>query len=53
MHEGKFICPKCRNPGLHLWMGAYVGMIYECSKCGYRGPICLEAGKKSLKKFKM
>jgi len=36
------VCPRCRSKNIFIWMGAQVGVIYECKKCGYRGPLVVE-----------
>ena len=33
-------CPKCKSK--HLKYLPWLGEIYECKKCGYRGPLTLE-----------
>ena len=35
-------CPKCGSTNITLWMGAALGIIYECKDCGYRGPLIIE-----------
>jgi len=34
-------CPKCKSKDIKLFAGGHVGM-YECKKCGFRGPSFLE-----------
>jgi predicted RNA-binding Zn-ribbon protein involved in translation (DUF1610 family) len=31
-------CPKCGSGSVTLWMGGKLGSVYECKKCGFRGP---------------
>ena len=35
-------CPACGSDDITLWMGAKLGMIYKCKKCGYTGPVVIE-----------
>lgn len=39
------ICPNCGSTEIKLVAGGELGM-YECKKCGFRGPIFLEVEKK-------
>jgi predicted RNA-binding Zn-ribbon protein involved in translation (DUF1610 family) len=39
---GVKICPRCKSRAITLWMGAKLGMIYQCKDCGYRGPLVIE-----------
>ena len=41
-------CPACRSKKMNLL--PWLGIIYECPKCGYRGPVALE--KKKIKNRK-
>lgn len=43
------VCPKCRSKNIFIWMGAQVGIIYECKNCGYRGPLIIEEYKLDMK----
>lgn len=42
-------CPKCKKQALKFI--PWVGWMYECTNCGYRGPIALE--KKEIKKSRL
>lgn len=44
------ICPKCRKE--QLLYKPWLGQIWECRSCGYRGPLFLEKGKGSKKVLK-
>lgn len=39
-------CPKCENEKLNYL--PWLGQIWECRKCGYRGPLALENLEKKL-----
>ncbi|MEM5801855.1 MAG: hypothetical protein QXQ18_00505 [Candidatus Aenigmatarchaeota archaeon] len=41
------ICPKCKKPELKFL--PWLGLIYECQNCGYRGPLKVE--KENKKKY--
>jgi len=43
--ESVKVCPKCRSRNIFIWMGAQVGVIYECKDCGYHGPLVIEEYK--------
>ncbi len=32
-------CPRCGNKGMNFL--PWLGTIYECTNCGYRGPLAL------------
>jgi len=36
------ICPKCKKAGINLYMGGYLGKIYQCNNCGYIGSFFIE-----------
>ena len=36
----KQICPRCGGP-IFPFIGFEAGMIYECKRCGYHGPLAL------------
>jgi predicted RNA-binding Zn-ribbon protein involved in translation (DUF1610 family) len=44
----KQLCPKCGGP-IFPFVGFNAGMIYECKKCGYHGPLALNEAKPSKK----
>lgn len=44
----KQICPKCSGP-IFPFVGFYAGMIYECKRCGYHGPLALNEVEKKTK----
>lgn len=35
-------CPSCGSTRIDLYMGGYLGKIYSCPDCDYRGPVVLE-----------
>ena len=35
--EEKAYCPKCKSKDLNFM--PWLGLIYECRKCGWRGPV--------------
>jgi len=37
-----FYCPNCKSPDIFAVAGGYVGQIYLCKDCGYRGSFVLE-----------
>jgi len=37
-----FYCPKCKSQEIFPVAGGYVGQIYLCKDCGYRGSFVLE-----------
>ncbi len=37
-----FYCPKCKSQEVFPEVGGYVGSIYICKDCGYRGSFVLE-----------
>lgn len=39
------MCPACGSKDIGLWMGSNLGMIYNCKKCGYKGPVVIEEEK--------
>jgi len=39
---GMFYCPKCKSQEIFPEAGGYVGSIYVCKDCGYRGSFVLE-----------
>ena len=36
-------CPRCKSADISLV--PWLGMIYECKNCGYKGPLVLERRK--------
>jgi ribosomal protein L40E len=48
----KQICPRCGGP-IFPFIGFAAGLIYECKRCGYHGPLALnEEDKENLPKIK-
>lgn len=45
----KKICPICKGL-VYPYLGFKTGMIYQCNKCGYRGPLAITVKAKSKKK---
>jgi len=35
-------CPTCKSNQIFPVAGGYVGQVYLCKKCGYRGSFVLE-----------
>jgi transposase-like protein len=35
-------CPKCKSDQVTQVAGGYMGQVYLCKKCGYRGSFILE-----------
>jgi ribosomal protein L37AE/L43A len=45
----KQLCPKCGGP-IFPFVGFSAGMIYECKRCGYHGPLALNEAKPSKRR---
>lgn len=48
-------CPSCQSTEIYEIAGGYIGQVYRCKACGYRGSFVLEVddpdtGKESAKK---
>jgi transposase-like protein len=37
-----FYCPVCKSQEIFAVVGGYVGQVYLCKDCGYRGSFILE-----------
>lgn len=37
-----FYCPACRSQEIYAVAGGYIGQVYICKRCGYRGSFILE-----------
>lgn len=37
-----YYCPKCKSPEIFPEVGGYIGSIFICKDCGYRGSFVLE-----------
>lgn len=37
-----FYCPKCKSQEIYAVVGGYIGQVYLCKDCGYRGSFVLE-----------
>jgi transposase-like protein len=37
-----FYCPKCKSQEIYAVAGGYMGQVYLCKDCGYRGSFVLE-----------
>lgn len=37
-----FFCPTCKSQEIYAVAGGYLGQIYLCKQCGYRGSFVLE-----------
>lgn len=35
-------CPVCKSRNIFAVAGGYIGQIYVCKECGYRGSFVLE-----------
>ena len=42
-------CPNCKNKEFNYY--PYLGQIFECRKCGYRGPLVLEDKMQEFQKL--
>lgn len=47
----KQLCPKCGGP-IFPFVGFNAGLIYDCKKCGYHGPLALNEVK-STKRWRI
>jgi predicted RNA-binding Zn-ribbon protein involved in translation (DUF1610 family) len=41
-------CPVCQSIEVYEVAGGYVGQVYRCKKCGYRGSFVIEIDEKDL-----
>ncbi len=37
-----FYCPSCKSQEIFPVVGGYIGQVYLCKDCGYRGSFVLE-----------
>jgi transposase-like protein len=37
-----FYCPACKSQEIYAVAGGYIGQVYLCKSCGYRGSFVLE-----------
>ena len=37
-----FYCPRCKSQEIYAVAGGYIGQVYLCKNCGYRGSFVLE-----------
>jgi len=37
-----FYCPACKSQEIFAVAGGYIGQVYLCKDCGYRGSFVLE-----------
>ena len=44
-------CPVCQSTEVYAVAGGYVGQVYRCKKCGYRGSFVLEVDEKDLLEY--
>ena len=35
-------CPVCNAPEVYPIAGGYIGWVYRCKRCGYRGALVVE-----------
>ncbi|HOT03670.1 MAG TPA: hypothetical protein PK069_05790 [Methanolinea sp.] len=35
-------CPSCGSRDVYCVVGGYIGQIYRCKSCGYRGSLIME-----------
>ncbi|GEM_PF-608419 len=40
-------CPVCKSPDIFPVVGGYIGQVYLCKNCKYRGSFVLEADEKN------
>ncbi len=45
-------CPECQSIEVYEEAGGYMGHVYRCKKCGYRGSFVLEIDEDELDKLK-
>lgn len=38
-----YLCPSCGSREIYPVAGGYIGPVYLCKACGYRGSLVLEA----------
>ncbi|WP_167998859.1 hypothetical protein [Methanosphaerula palustris] len=38
----RFQCPVCGSPDIYQVAGGYIGQVYVCKKCKYRGSLIIE-----------
>ncbi len=38
-------CPNCGSRSVYQIAGGYLGQIYRCKSCGYRGSLIMECEK--------
>jgi uncharacterized protein YbaR (Trm112 family) len=37
-----FYCPVCKSQEIYAVAGGYIGQVFLCKDCGYRGSLVLE-----------
>jgi transposase-like protein len=37
-----FYCPRCKSQEIYAVAGGYIGQVYLCKDCGYRGSFVLD-----------
>ncbi len=42
--EPPIYCPKCGSTKLK-WMQPWIGQVYDCQECGYRGSLVVQDGE--------
>ena len=42
-----FYCPRCRSQEIYAVAGGYIGQVYLCKDCGYRGSFVLEIDERN------
>jgi transposase-like protein len=35
-------CPVCNSRDIYVLVGGYIGQVYRCKSCGYRGSLVVE-----------
>ncbi len=41
-HVHMIRCPVCKSDEIYAIVGGYIGQIYRCKSCGYRGSLVVE-----------
>lgn len=42
MASVRLCCPTCQSTEIYPVAGGYIGQVYRCKACGYRGSFVLE-----------
>jgi len=47
-----YYCPRCKSQEIYAVAGGYMGQVYRCKDCGYRGSFVLEVDDSDCHKEK-